>query len=101
MRCFKLDKKQERLFSLYFQHVTEAPLITPLGLMIGEHGMPSGTTITNEGDSDYNEVLTYAVNYLHKTKELGLKFEMITNQGDDAVMKLYGSKNLSVEEIGE
>lgn len=101
MRCFTLTPKQERLFRLYFQHVTEAPLITPLGLIEGLHGMPSGTTITNEGDSDYNEVLTYAVNYLPETRKLGLRFEMITNQGDDAVMKLYGSKSLTVEQIGE
>lgn len=49
--------------------------------------MPSGTTFTNELDSCYNEVLAIAVGLLPKSiNTLGIKLEMITDQGDDAVL---------------
>lgn len=62
----------------------EDPLITPVGLIEGKHGMPSGTTITNELDSNYNEVLCLAVKYISP----GVSLEMVTAQGDDAIMNV-------------
>lgn len=48
--------------------------------------MPSGTTFTNELDSIYNEVLVEAFNILAKNRGLKIHLQMVTEQGDDAVM---------------
>lgn len=50
--------------------------------------MPSGTTYTNELDSIYNEVLVEAFNILAANRNLSVRLQMVTEQGDDAVMKV-------------
>lgn len=65
--------------------------------------MPSGTTFTNELDSCYNEVLSIAVGLLPPSiNKIGMKLEMVTDQGDDAVMVIQNvRKNIKTQEIAD
>lgn len=87
IESFNCDKREKEACMRYFEHIFSDPIITPEGLWWGLHGMPSGTTFTNELDSCYNEVLAIAVGLLpKKINTLGIKLTMITDQGDDAVL---------------
>lgn len=73
------------MLSRYGRHIFTTALITPRGLIEGLHGMPSGTTITNELDSCYNEVLAHSIYYL---SDGAISLTPVVTQGDDAVLKL-------------
>lgn len=101
---FKItDSYSKNAFKAYFKHVFTDPLITPDGIYIGEHGMPSGTTFTNELDSCYNEVLCHAFKYLPSNATMGKRCELkpVTTQGDDLVLILTSSSKLSEKEVKE
>jgi len=59
------------------QRFVEIGLVTPSGIYTGEHGVPSGSTFTNELDSIVQYLI--AVNYPHE------KLEMFQIQGDDGL----------------
>lgn len=80
----------------YFKHMFHTPLVTPEGIILGTHGMPSGTKFTNDFDSCYNEVLVEIINLLQNE----ITLEMVTDQGDDAVMIVRGFKG-SDEKLAE
>lgn len=66
--------------------------------------MPSGTTLVNELDSIYNEVLVEAFNGWAEIHDFSIILKMITEQGDDAVMDVTSnytdSKVLTLVERG-
>lgn len=95
---FALEEKDIQAFKKYFHHMFHDPLVTPEGILWGVHGMPSGTFMTNELDSCYNEVLSIMFNYLHP-EDKRVELKMVTDQGDDAVMILSNSTGLSIEEL--
>lgn len=88
---FNCSEQDKNLFLAYFDHVFTDPLITPEGLLEGLHGMPSGTTFTNELDSCYNEVLVEAFKYLPSqvTNGIQVELETVTDQGDDMVLLFH------------
>lgn len=98
--CSEVDRES---FKRYFHHVFNDPLITPSGLMWAPHGMPSGTTFTNELDSCYNEVLVEAFKYLPTTVTRGRKVSLqtVTDQGDDLVLifEVLDDQEITEEEI--
>lgn len=94
---FNCSEQDRRSFIAYFNHVFTDPLITPEGLLVGLHGMPSGTTFTNELDSCYNEVLVESFKYLPSQVTNGVKVELetVTDQGDDMVLLFHILSNQS------
>lgn len=82
---FSMSDSERVALEGYFDHVFGGPLITSLGIIVGQHGMPSGTTITNELDSNYNEVLALAVKYITNGD---VELQMVAAQGDDAIMNV-------------
>lgn len=94
---FNCSEQDRYSFLAYFHHVFTDPLITPEGLLVGLHGMPSGTTFTNELDSCYNEVLVESFKYLPSYVTNGVKVELetVTDQGDDMVLLFHVLSNQS------
>lgn len=98
---FKVEGDVRRSLINYFEHVFHDPLITPDGVKLGIHGMPSGTTFTNELDSCYNEVLAYAFEYLDVAQAKGIKLIPVTTQGDDLVLIFRSHSPCTAEEVKE
>lgn len=97
-----MDEKDREACLRYFDHVFSDPLVTPQGVLYGKHGMPSGTTFTNELDSCYNELLSIAVQFLPKeVNKLSMKLDMVVDQGDDAVMVISALEKTDSKMIAE
>lgn len=100
VKRFNCSGQDYTSFLGYFNHVFEDPLITPEGMLVGDHGMPSGTTFTNELDSCYNEVLAESFKYLpsHFTNGRKVELETVTDQGDDMVLLFHVLDNQPIHE---
>lgn len=103
LESFAMSAEDEQCCKRYFNHMFHDPLITPFGIMIGTHGMPSGTTFTNELDSCYNEVLAMSFKYLPTQYKRHDSVELIpiTDQGDDMVLSFHSSIGFSPEKVSE
>nr|AWV66963.1 RdRp [Limbe picobirna-like virus] len=98
---FKVEGDVRSSLMNYFEHVFHDPLMTPDGVKLGIHGMPSGTTFTNELDSCYNEVLAYAFEYLDVAQAKGMSLMPVTTQGDDLVLMFSSHSPCTAEEVKE
>lgn len=104
IESFNINNDEDRVIcEQYFEHMFSDPLITPYGLMIGTHGMPSGTTFTNELDSCYNEVLALSFKYLPTTLKGHESVQLIpvTDQGDDMVLSFHSRVKITPDEVSK
>jgi hypothetical protein len=64
-----------------FEAIRRIPLITPGGVVTGDHGMPSGSGLTNYGDG-----VAQWIGWEYVALMLGVQLLFLTFQGDDAVV---------------
>lgn len=82
------DSQQHDSIDYIRDRFKSIPLVTPQGVLTGDHGVPSGSTFTNEVDS----IVQYLILKQHFSNEM-LSFQV---QGDDGA---YLIKNKSVERL--